>query len=345
MAVRAALDYGISAVEFGEKRSPPVPPVLLTQARLAARNSVSLDTVLRRYFAGYTLLSDFLVQETEKIDHLKGTELQRVMRAPAAIFDRLIAAVTSEYTRELKSRPGSAEERRVERVRALLRGELIDSSDLAYELDASHLGAIAAGPGAERAIRDVSRLLDRRLLVVRAAEEMAWAWFGGRRRIDLDEFERVVAAIWPPQVSLAVGEPGEGSFGWRLTHQQAKAALPVALRSPKGFVRYSEVALLASVLQDDLLVTSLHEIYLAPLECERDGGATLRETLRAYFSAGRNISSASAALGLSRQTVTNHLRIVEQHLDRPLNACASDLEAALQLEALAGSLTVAGSSG
>jgi hypothetical protein len=33
--------------------------------RLAARKGVRLDTVLRRYLAGYTLFGDFLIEETE----------------------------------------------------------------------------------------------------------------------------------------------------------------------------------------------------------------------------------------------------------------------------------------
>ena len=37
--------------------APPPPAALLAQARLAARSGVGLDTVLRRYFAGHTLLA------------------------------------------------------------------------------------------------------------------------------------------------------------------------------------------------------------------------------------------------------------------------------------------------
>src|SRR5215475_2827436 len=50
-AVSAAVDYGLEGIERGEQSAPPIPDVLLAQARLAARSQVSLDTVLRRYFA------------------------------------------------------------------------------------------------------------------------------------------------------------------------------------------------------------------------------------------------------------------------------------------------------
>jgi hypothetical protein len=54
-----------------------------------------------------------------------------------------------------------------------------------------------------------------------------------------------------------MGEPARGIDGWRLSHRQAKAALPTALRAPEAFVRYGDVALLAATLADDLLATSL----------------------------------------------------------------------------------------
>jgi hypothetical protein len=341
-SVAAALEHGLSALGRSEQRAPAIPAVLLAQARLAARNGISLDTVLRRYLAGYTLLSDFLLQEVEKSDSLKSADLQRLLRAQAALFDRLLAAVSEEYAREEQSRLGSSDQHRADRIRRLLDGDLIDTSDLAYGFDCHHLGVIASGPGAEAAIRDLAGALESRLLLVCREEGSVWGWFGSRHRLDpavLEKRDR------PPQVSIACGEPAHGLSGWRLTHRQARAALPLALRGPHRFVRYSDVALLASMLRDDLLVTSLREIYLKPLAQERDGGETARETLRAYFSADRNVSSAAAILGVSRQAVGRRLRSIEERLGRPLNGCASEVEAALHLEGDIDALDKPGSPG
>jgi DNA-binding PucR family transcriptional regulator len=100
-------------------------------------------------------------------------------------------------------------------------------------------------------------------------------------------------------------------------------------------VRYGDVALIASMIQDDLLATSLRQIFLSPFSSGRDGGASLRHTLRAYFAAERNVSSAAAALGVTRQTVSNRLRVIEETLGRPLGVWATEIEAALQMEELA----------
>jgi DNA-binding PucR family transcriptional regulator len=134
-------------------------------------------------------------------------------------------------------------------------------------------------------------------------------------------------------VALALGERAQGSSGWRLTHRQASAALPIAERSGEP-ARYRDVALPAAVARDDLLASSLARLYLDPLEAGRDGGEALRQTLRAYFEAERNISSAAVALGVSRTTVTSRLRLAEELLDRPLSACAAELDVALRFEAL-----------
>lgn len=329
-----ALDYGLLAIEPGEGRDPPVPPSLLTQTRLAARSGVNLDTILRRCFAGHTLLVDFMMQEAEATGLFERGELQSSLRAQATLVDRLLVAVSDEYASEVRERFRSSHQRRAEQVERLLAGEFVDTTDLAYELDAWHLAAIAKGPGVGEAMRELVGALDCRLLLVNRDEATVWAWLGSRQGIEPLELRRRVSSTWPSQLALAVGEPGQGLNGWRLTHRQASAALPVALRSPERFARYADVPLLASIFQDDLLATSLRDLFLAPLERERDGGKVARKTLCAYFKAGRNVSSTAAALGVSRRTVANRLRAIEETLGRPLGASAVEMEVALRLSEL-----------
>jgi PucR C-terminal helix-turn-helix domain/GGDEF-like domain len=334
IAVSAALDYGLAALERSEERAPPIPAVLLAQSRLAARAGVNLDTVLRRYLAGYTLMGDFVIQEAEKGGLLKGGSLQRLLRAQAALFDRLLAAVGEEYAREGCGRLGSPEQRRIERVKRLLAGELVDTSELGYELGGWHLGIVAVGPGAASALSELARACDRRLLSISREEGAVWAWLGSQRAFAGEQLESLLSSDWPGAVAVALGEPGEGISGWRATHRQAKAALPIALRGPEKAARYRDVALLASTLRDELLVSSLRDLYIDPLSQARDGGAVLRETLHTYFSTGRNSSSAASLLGVTRRTVTSRLRAIEEYLGRPLDVNTAEIEIALQLQEL-----------
>jgi len=331
-AVSAGIDYGLEGIERGEERAPPVPEVLLAQARLAARSGVSLDTVLRRYFAGHTLLEDFLVEEAER--ELDPAGLKRLLRSQAAIVDRLLAAVSKAYTEETERRPESAERRRAERIERLLDGEPLDTSELTYDLEGWHLGLVASGSGAAEAIAASAKSLDFGLLSVRREESIVWAWLGSQRRLGPEAFEDFFSRGLPDGLSIAIGEPGEGISGWRLTHRQARAALPVAMEGPDHVARYADVALLASIRQDEVLLASLRHLYLAPLARAPDGGAAMREALRAYFATGRNVSSAAAILDVHRRTVTNRLRAVEECIGRSFDDCALDLELALRLDEL-----------
>jgi PucR C-terminal helix-turn-helix domain/GGDEF-like domain len=331
-ALAAAVEHRLVVLEAGERQAPDVPPVLLAQARLDARDGVSLDTVLRRYFAGTSLFGDFLAEEAERAK-VPNWALRRLLGAQATLGDRLLAAVSAEHAREAENRPSSAADRRRECVKSLLAGELVDHSELGYDLDAHHLGLIAKGEGANEVMSGLANLLDRRLLAVRREEEPIWGcWLGGRDPLAAEEAVRGLAGKVPEEVRVTIGEPAKGLSGWRFSHLQAKAALPIAERRGRAVVRYADVALVAAIARDDLIESSLRQLYLVPLEGTRDGGRIARETLRAYFATERNISSTAAALGVDRGTVRNRIRMIEELLGRSLQASAADLEIALRLD-------------
>ena len=331
-ALAGAIDHRLAVLEFGERHAPVVPPVLLAQARLDVRDGVSLDTVLRRYFAGNTIFGDFLVEEAERAE-VPSSALRRLLGEQATLGDRLLAAVSAEYAREAKNRPSSAAERRRECVKSLLAGELVDHSNLEYDLDAHHLALMAKGEGSPEVMSVLAGRLDRRLLTVCREEEPIWAcWLGGRSPLEAEQALRALGEISLDRVFVTVGEPAEGLSGWRLSHRQAKAALPIAERRGQPILRYADVVLLASIFRDDLVATSLRQLYLEPLEGGRDDGKQARETLRAYFTAERNISSTAAVLGVDRRTVTNRIRAIEGLFGRPLKDFATELETALRLD-------------
>jgi DNA-binding PucR family transcriptional regulator len=334
-ALAAALEYGLAAVSSPKREPGPVPVALLSQARLAARNGVGLEAVLRRYSAGHTLLADALLEEAAA--GITAAEVKASLRSLAAHYDRIVAAVSEEYGREAEVSAHDPEHRRAELLRRLLAGQLLDTSDLDYDLNAHHLAITASGPELAESLSTLAERLDRRLLFVHAEEDVAWAWVGGRRRIRAEEIDLLASFDWPDTTSLACGEAAEGLAGWRLSHRQATAAHPVARRLPQPFVRYPDVALVASVLQDDLLAASLRRRYLAPLESERDRGVAARDTLRAYFAAAGNVSSAAAALGVNRRTVSARIAAIEDRLEHSLDGIRTELDLALRLDEIEGS--------
>lgn len=228
--------------------------------------------------------------------------------------------------------PSSFEHRRLVTIQKLLAGES-DGSLLNYNLESFHAGLVVAGPNPTTPFRDLRGKLSSRLLLVEIDEGIAWGWLGGSQQVVRADLASLQVLQWPEEVAVSCGEPAEGLGGWRLTHRQAAAALPIA-QHQATVVHYPDVALLAAALHDDLLASSLRQTYLAPLEEERDEGLTAKDTLRAYFRASRNQISAAADLGVNRATVRNRLAAIEDRLGRSPDAVSAELEVALRLDEL-----------
>lgn len=330
-ALPAAVEYAIECLEAGEMRRPELPVEVLAQARLDARDRVPLDLATRRYLAVSTLFGDFLAAEAEAAG-VPSAALRGLLATQATRLDEMLAAIGAEHAREVRNRPTTAGERRRECVKRLLAGELVGHGELGYDLDGEHVALMARGDGAKELLRALAARLDRRLLVVRREEDPLWAgWLGGRRPMSTEEVVRVLGEIAFADVVITVGEPGAGLEGWRFSHAQAKAALPIADRGGCPVVRFVDVAVEAAIVRDELSALSLRRRYLEPLESARDGGELARRTLRAYFAAERNVSATAAALGVDRRTVRNRLTTIEGLLGRPLNGSAVDMEVALRL--------------
>jgi hypothetical protein len=330
-AVSAGLDYALAGIETGEAEPGPVPVELLAQVRLAVREQVGLDTVLRRYLLSHTVIGDFVMSEAEEIERLDHEDLQRLLRVQATLVDRLIAAIAEEYRRLEQARIRTTEQRRATRVKQLLAGDLVDPAPLRYDLGLHHVGLVAAGPGAREVLRHITTSLDCQRLSVSTGLEGFWAWIGSEAVPPVQRVLELACVAMSPDVAVAIGEAGQGLAGWRLTHRQAEAGLAVASQGPNAVVRYAEVALLATALRDDVLASTLRRDYLEPLSQSSDGGVVLRRTLRAYFAAGRNASSASAELGITRQTVNERLGRAEERLGRSIDRCLPELDTALRL--------------
>ncbi len=330
-AIGAALDCGLEVLERCKPGEVSLPPALLLQARLSAQAGVELEAALHPYLAGHSLFTDAIVRELTGDPALSAGALAQLLAEQSALLQRFHAAVGEEYRLEA-SRQEQPASRQTQIVRRLLAGEPVATAELGYELEAWHVGVVASGPESAAALKALAKQLDRRLLILDRGEKSVCAWLGGYRRIGSDRVERSAARHWPEGASLAIGEPGEGLSGWRLTNSQARALAPLAEHGAQRVLRYADKALLSSILGDDLFLHSMRQLYLVPLEAERDGGRTLRRTLQAYFAAERNISSTAAALGVTRKTVTARLKRVERRIGRLLSSCSFEVEAVMALD-------------
>jgi hypothetical protein len=340
-AVALGVEFGVTLLIKGTESKLHFPIALVTQARLAARQRVPLEMVIRRYIAGKAVLGDFMFQESATIGIQDHKLLRNALASQEAAFDQLLKQVTDEYGRERDR--STRQPQRLNHIQRLLAGEMTESSLLNYDFDCHHLAVVAGSPEARPAIQQMAAATGSRVLTVDSDHGEVWTWLGSKEPLDSEAVCRLATSSCSTAAPVGVGESSWSRAGWRLTHQQARLALSIARAAPTGLARYANVAIVASAAQDPVLAASLQHIYLAPLNKGRSSDKVLRETLRAYFSADRNGSSAASALGVSRQTVTNRLVQVEDRLGQPLRMCADSVDAALRLEELGflcGSLTL-----
>jgi sugar diacid utilization regulator len=331
-AVSAAVEYGLADPEW-----PPQPPTaVLAQVRRAAELGVGLEMVLRRFVAGHGSLVEFIMEEAyrdgSQVDHRVPRQMRR---AQEALLARLTDAAATEHRRALSLLVDSPERRRANLVRALLDGQQADCRELDYELEGGwHLGMIATGPGVREAVSKLQMHLGCELLLVPGQQGGSWAWLASARRDRLSEIGRLSGSL-PIGTTVATGEPRQGLGGWRVTHEEARAALPVALSRGAGLTRCADVLLEAALLKDSHLEILAREVYLAPLDdLLRDSAGVIHETLRVYFASGNNVKVTAARLGVDRRTVWYRLDKVTKRLGFPCEIRRAELEVALRLAAL-----------
>lgn len=333
-SVVAVVDYEIVALERADD-GEPVPSATISVARCAARKGVPLELVLGRHHACHAKLADIIREELEH-DRAEAGSAVRLILAMQAIHARVTTKIAIEYEHE-SVRASSPDQQRSERIERLLEGASLDTSGIDYDFGRLwHVCFILAGDNAAQTASAVAAMLGRQLLSVVRGRETVWAWLGGPQAPDMADVQAALLDAAAPGRMIALGEPGRGISGWRITHRQAQAALRVALVEPRALARYSDVGLIAPWLLDHGLARSFVEIYLAPLDELTDEGAVARETLRHYFRAGHQVVAAAAALSVDRSTLRKRLAVIERRLGYSLRTRQAELEVALRLERLYG---------
>jgi hypothetical protein len=335
-ASRQTLELIAELIAEGADWQGKMPPAVTDQARHLARGGVPLGAVARGYYA---IIAACLEFATTEIDELPGNTLPYLIEIQSRHGDYLMAAVSTAYEDELERLRSPTARRLSERVERLLAGDADGGGVLGYDLGGWHLGLIGVGAELELVARQLAERLGARLLFLPRGGETAWVWLGAERPIAFAELERCLGTGGTGErsptggaVRFATGESRQGLEGWRLTHREARIAAEVARQSGGALVRCADVLLLAATARDTEIARMLIDVYLGPLDADRDG-PRLRETLRAYYSGDCNAASAAAALGVDRQTVRRRLRKIEAALGRPLGRCRVEMEMALRVEA------------
>lgn len=192
------------------------------------------------------------------------------------------------------------------------------------------MAAVAEGVE-DRRLKELAAKLSADVLLVHPGASVQWLWLATAEGLGSDAVRAATEGVLPARCTVAFGGSEPGQSGWRASHMQAIAAFAVTRRTGLP-VYYEEAMLVASAVCDRVLESFVRRRFLNPIKGPPRGGDDLLETLRAYFAADRNGSSAAAALEVSRQTVSNRLPAVEHRLGRHLSSCAPEVELALRLD-------------
>lgn len=251
-------------------------------------------------------------------------------------------------------RSGTAQ--RFELVRSLLAGADPDARELAlalggYPLPATHTAVVVRATGVEATAlleptaHAFATAVGGRALHVEPGGSELWLWLSGRAEATSGVGSGAGSGAGsgvesdvevPAGVLVAVGGAAEGLDGFRIAHQEAVAAMRLALAQPHpaAVTHYEGVASLTFLAGDPAAAYRFVRRTLAGLaDAGRD---RLRETVLAVLGSS-GIDEAAQWLGVHKNTVRYRVAQAEELLGHPLSARRGDVELALRfLEAFPG---------
>jgi hypothetical protein len=331
---RQQLRYIYDRLEADRDIEAREPPSIVAEE---ARQAVNLGIKLRPFLLAYRIfhrriLEDAIDSAQEQLGDPQtfAACLRVTSRWLFTYFDWVTVRVTDIYQQERELMFRNSDRRKRQLVRDLLEDEPFDKAQLRYELAQDHIAVVAWGHEPERALSALAESTGFDLLTISGTESTDWAWLGWRK-LDKAELRSIHSFEPPAGAFLALGEPGRGLDGFRLSHRQAWSAYRIARHSPAPMTRYAEIALVGLTFQDPNLAREFVLRELGPLADEDERSELLRTTLSTYFAAGNNAASTAAALGVHDRTVLYRIRSIEDRLGYAITSRREELGVALRL--------------
>ena len=318
-----------------DSRQANAPAAALAYARRLAQRGVPVGELLRAYRVGQGCFMQWCYRELAVQARDLPTGFAAAMQLTETTFryiDRVSEQVLTAYVRERDEWVRHTVAVRTAQVWSLLAGGPIEvtraESALGYRLRQHHLGAVAWVE--EAALKEgtlvelerlAGRLADRlsegaRALFVSRDESSAFIWMPLKSEQVLRTDAFGGPALTPDAtVRLAVGEPGEGPEGFRITIREALRAHAVALiagpAAPR-VIRFAEVAPVALLAEDIGAARTWVVRALGPLATDDDQTARLRETLHVFLSTGGSYQETAERLSLHKNTVFYRVRKAQE---------------------------------
>jgi hypothetical protein len=306
-------------------------------ARIAARNDISLSSVLNGYRVSHATALDHMLEQAAE----DGTQTEVLVTASQRVFrhmDSVVPMGTRAYIDERRRVHSRPDRSRLTAVRAVLAGAEdwegaglpgLASGQPSYPLSGHHVAVVLSASQPAAVLNAVAQAIGSApLLAVQMPDGGVWMWIACSL-CEHDVAEALRCTMRGP-VHAGVSGHEPGVHGFRAAHRKAQLALRIGIQRGSPVTAFSEVALEALAFGGEQLARQFVAAEMGGLTQDSRRATTLRQTLGSYFSRG-SAAAAAQDLGVSERTVTYRLRHVEQMLGRPLTARRAELETALRL--------------
>ncbi|MFD1814967.1 PucR family transcriptional regulator [Rhodococcus gannanensis] len=330
-----------------------VPAQASDLARSLARRGMEVRVLLRVYLSAHHGVFAYLSEAIDRLsaeDNLPEEVLRTVWRRADRWMDESVEALIETFYVERERELAGSAARRAELVDEILAAKPIDlahaSTTLGHPLHL-HQTAFLVWSG-EVDERTASMLQS-------AAEELARTFDGGTLLTQLSgsrDLRCWVATVSPPPpatmaalaekrfetVAVAVGRPGPGADGFRVSHLEARSAQRLAMdaTSAPPFVDYRDVELLCMAMADLPALKRMVRREVGPICVADKNLAPVRETVLTYLANRMNVEATAERLYVHGNTVRYRLAKAEELLGCQLADRPRHLELALQYVAYFG---------
>jgi hypothetical protein len=260
-------------------------------------------------------------------------------------LDASIDASVEAYQEERARNSQSVVAQQYEVVRAVLAGEMTDANRISaelggYPMSVFHTAMLLmtdsddAVPALEPAARRMAgRLGPTGPLLAKPGGRQLWCWAATRHAPDLRVLDEESASLAEQGILVSMGHPRTGIEGFAISHEEALGVQGL-VRGPRpghraGLVKYADLELLV-LLRTSPAVDRFVRRVLGELMKDDDAMGRTRETLMAYFAAGRNVEETAGRLNVHKNTVRYRLGQAEELLGTPVARCDADLVTALR---------------
>lgn len=344
-STEANLSVIIDALRFGIRHDDiTTPPAATHYAQRFAQHDLTLQALLRSYRLGGHALQQRAIDELRGWDLSAAEALSTAKRITQVIndyADLISNELVDVYTTERRVWAARSDAAQVARIRAVLDTDTLKTTAAEELLGMPMRGwhvAVIAWTDSPEPLRGLQPLLTEvsgiAPLTVRVDMSTAWAWLRFTTPPAVDTALLRTRLADHPGIRAALGEPGVGINGFRISHQESLRVRKVAEfdRTPeRQLFDHADLALAGLLVDRRDDVRTWVQRTLGELAGTDESMARLRDTLRVFFETNGSYNDTANRMHIHKNTVFKRVRKAEEILAHPVVDRRRNIETAVLL--------------